>query len=219
MVQAEFLAERVTLYSLLSRLFTYPLDIGVINAVAEISLREGLAKDREAAKEALLSMQKPLLEADDPGVLVETLNREATRLFEGPGKPIAPPYGSYYLNGKRLMGPESLEVRRVYLAAQMLPNPESHQHPDHLALELGFLAALIAVSGADAMNRLGDFIAQHILSWFAAWRDDVLVAKPHPFFAGLVSLTQIVLEEDLKWLNDHYPIFAPGITGETEDSK
>ena len=82
-----------------------------------------------------------------------------------------------------------------------------------MALELGFLAALgETVLGADSQTALTaarDFLARHLLTWLPAWRADVLAAAPHPFFAGLASLTQTVLEADLVWLDGIIPVLAP----------
>jgi len=208
MIQVEFFAERAMLYELFSRLFTYPLDPGVLSVVAGLSTHESPGKDSHAIAENLAIMQEPVLGTEDLNLLVETLNREATRLFEGPGQPIAPPYGSFYLNGKRLMGPEAIAVRKAYLAAQMLTDAENHQHPDHLALELGFLAALAEAPTDEAVDHFRGFIADHILSWLPMWKEDVMAAKPHPFFAGLVNFTKTTLEEDLAWINEEYPMLA-----------
>lgn len=219
MIHAEFLSERAALYSLLSRLFTYPLEPGVLSLVAGLSVQESSAEGGQAVMESLTMMQKPVLEAEDLSILLEALNREATRLFEGPGQPVAPPYGSFYLNGKRLMGPEAIAVRKAYLDAQMLPDPESRQPPDHLALELGFLAALANTLADETISHLRRFIADHLLSWIPVWKDDVMVAKPHPFFRGLVNFTQASLEDDLAWLDENDPLLAPVMSGAPEERK
>ena len=219
MANADFFSERAMLYTLLSRLFTYPLVVDVLNVVAGLNIQEGPVKPSQAAREALMRMKKPVFEAEAPNAFVEALNQEATRLFEGPGQPVAPPYGSYYLNGKRLMGQEAIAVRTAYLAAQMLPDLESHQPPDHLALELGFLATLANAMTDETVGHLRGFINDHVLSWLSVWKDDVMAAKPHPFFAGSVSFTQTILEEDLVWLNDHYPMLAPVTSGAQEEIK
>ena len=217
MTHAEFLSERSVLYILLSRLFTYPLEPGVLCVIAGLSVQESPAETGQAFVDSLRMIQKPVLDAENLNVLVEGLNQEATRLFEGPGQPVAPPYGSYYLNGKRLMGPEAIEVRKAYLAAQMLPDQDGQQPPDHLALELSFLAALANAQTEDTIGDLRGFIANHILSWLPTWREDVMAARPHPFFAGLVTFTLVSLEEDLAWLDEHNPMLAPAIVGTLEE--
>lgn len=191
---------RASLYALLSRLFTYPLDAEVLTRVAGLSLDDDVLEAPTTPSAALAEMQSALAEAGDQSELVETLNREATRLFEGPGQPAAPPFGSFYLDGRQLMGPEALAVRRSYLAAGLLPDQAIHSPPDHLALELGFMAALARAGSREALAASRGFLVGHLLNWIPLWRADVLAARPHPFFEGLSIFVQAVLEADLALL-------------------
>lgn len=192
---------RVSLYTLLSRLLTYPLDAEVLTRVAGLSIEDDAFEAGAALGAALTQMWSALAEAGNPSNLVETLNCEATRLFEGPGQPAAPPFGSYYLNGRQLMGPEAVAVQQAYLAAQLLPDQAMCLPPDHLALELGFMAALAKSDSRNALAASRDFLAGHLLNWIPGWRADVLAAKPHAFFDGLAAFTQAALEADLHWLS------------------
>lgn len=213
---AEFFADRAALYQLLARLYMYPLTAEVLSLVAGLSIEQSLLEEYQSVYEGLTIMQKATVGIKDLSLLVDALNCEATRLFEGPGQPLAPPYGSYYLNGKRLMGPEAIAVREIYIASQMLPNAELHQPPDHLALELSFLAALAADPKTDTVYQMRHFIAEHIFPWFQVWKEDVLAVKPHPFFVGLVKFTQMTIDEDLAWLSEYDSMLSPDITGELE---
>lgn len=210
----EFLSDRAPLYALLARLFSYPLDVDSLTAVTRLSLDDDAI---EPTLGAALAQMKAALSGDWPATL-EALNREATRLFEGPGQPVAPPFGSFYLNGRRLMGPEAIEVRQAYLAAQLLPDLDGHLPPDHLSLELGFLASLAqgAVPNVAAFRK---FLVKHVLNWLPKWRADVQAAKAHPFFIGLASFTQAVLEADRNWLTDNDCLLAPETIGALEDVK
>ncbi|HEX7974012.1 MAG TPA: molecular chaperone TorD family protein [Anaerolineales bacterium] len=199
----QYLPERAPFYALLSRLISYPLGVELLEMVTRLSLREELEYTGQNINTSLGQMQLAIASDSDLEKVVETLNREATRLFEGPGKPAAPPYGSYYLNGKRLMGPEAAAVRQAYLSEKLLPELDGHIPPDHLALELGFLSVLAEKRSQKALNALHTFLERHILSWLPAWREDVHIAQPHPFFKGLVDLIQTALEADLNWLNEN----------------
>lgn len=208
----EFLSDRAPLYALLARLFSYPLAADVLTAVTRLALDDEVL---EPGLSAALTQMKVALSGDWSATL-ETLNREATRLFEGPGQPVAPPFGSFYLNGRRLMGPEAIAVRQAYLATQLLPNLDGHLPPDHLSLELGFLAAL-AQGGPSNALAFREFLAEHVLNWLPKWRADVQAAKAHPFFIGLVAFTLGVLTADRNWLIDNDSLFAPELCGAVED--
>jgi TorA maturation chaperone TorD len=204
------LFERAAIYALLARMFSYPLTTDELEAVAGLSVDE--SSGEASALGAPLAQMQAAMSLDYP-VLVETLNREATRLFEGPGQPVAPPFGSFYLNERRLMGPEAVDVRRAYLAAQLLPDQGGLMPPDHIALELGFIAALAGSESPEALASARDFLVQHLLSWIPMWCDDVARAKPHPFYSGLVALTQAALASDLVWLNGTFTELAPEVVG------
>ncbi|MCL4533873.1 MAG: molecular chaperone TorD family protein [Bacteroidetes bacterium] len=205
MVTIESLQRRALLYGLLARLYSYPLDRQVLSAVAALSLQdappeleEPLTRMAEAA--AVLST----------GVGVQAVNVEATRLFEGPGKPVAPPYASYYLHG-RLMGPPAVAASQFYLSHDATPDSDGIVPPDHLSLELGFLAYLAARAeqaaardGADeakAAHRASrQFLEEHVLSWIPPFTEDVVRGADSAFFTGLARFTLVVLEWDYRWL-------------------
>jgi TorA maturation chaperone TorD len=198
---------RAALYALLSRLFTYPLDAAVLHQVLALQVEgeEHVPPDVPSPGQALGAMKRAIGENADPAALVDELNLEATRLFEGPGKPAAPPFGSYYRNGGQLMGPEAIAVRKAYLAERLMPQ-DSHVPHDHLLLELGFMAALARLAFdkkvEEPLLASRRFLAEHMLSWLPYWRRNLEAAEPHPFYAGLGDFTLAVLEQDLEWL-DH----------------
>ena len=75
-----------------------------------------------------------------------------TRLFVGPATPQAMPWESTYRSRSRaLFRQETLEVRNAYRAQGFLPQAYPKVADDHLALELGFLAAL-AGRAVDALQ-------------------------------------------------------------------
>src|SRR3990172_7572016 len=78
---------------------------------------------------------------------------EYGRLFLGPGTLPCPPYGSMYLDGV-VMGPSTLEVVRRYRDENLRVAASWKEPPDHIAVELGFMARLSAAHSraADANN-------------------------------------------------------------------
>lgn len=201
----QFLEARATVYDLLARLYTYPLDEAALDAVAALSVED--APDEVA--EALDVMQARIAAAPERAPFVEALNIESTRLFEGPGQPATPPYASFYLNEGRLMGSAALAARRAYLAWNARPRDDGRVPPDHLALELGFMAHLAhAAAGASdgeaarSHSDSAEFLDEHLLTWVPRFGDEVARATSHPFFVGLANLTTAILEADEAWLRE-----------------
>ena len=196
MDESDFLRARAAMYDLLARLYTYPLDSPALNAVTALSIDNATG----ALSDALAVMQARITAAPDRGAFVEALNVQATRLFEGPGQPAAPPFASFYLNDGQLMGHAALAVRRAYLARNVRPHDDGHIPPDHLALELGFMALMAREDTARGLTDSAVFLREHLLTWVPRWGAAVVAASAHPFFVGLANLTCAVLESDAQWL-------------------
>ena len=192
MNDADFLHARAPLYDLLARLYTYPLDSPALDAVMTVRVDDAPA----ALSDALAVMQARIAAAEDRDAFVEALNVEATRLFEGPGQPIAPPFGSFYLNDGQLMGPAAIAVRSAYLARNVRPRDDGRVPPDHLALELGFMALMAREDTAHGLTDSAVFLREHLLTWVPRWSATVVAASAHPFFVGLVNLTLALLQTD-----------------------
>ena len=198
--------DRALLYAVLSRLVSYPVTSDLLRVVGELDISKpdggGAANELRRLQDAVAALGG----ADDAP---EFLNREATRLFEGPGLPLAPPFGSFYLSGGTIMGPEAAAVRGAYLDAGFLPDSSVHLPPDHLSLELGFLGALAGraadSSGADAESARDawwDFVASHLAPWLASWQAGLLRAEAHPFYLGVAGFISEILEADLAGLDE-----------------
>ncbi|MCL4395130.1 MAG: molecular chaperone TorD family protein [Chloroflexi bacterium] len=196
MNESDFLRARAAMYELLARLHTYPLDGAALNAVTALSLDNAPT----ALSDALAVMQARIAAAPDRDAFVEALNVQATRLFEGPGQPAAPPFASFYLNGGKLMGAAALAARRAYLARNVRPNADGRIPPDHLALELGFMAFLAREDAGRGLADSAVFLREHLLTWVPRWSAAVVAASAHPFFVGLANLTRAMLESDARWL-------------------
>lgn len=100
-----------------------------------------------------------------------------TKLFIGPGKLAAPPWESVYLKGEDLLFQEStLAVREAFRDFGYRATGYPHEADDHLATELGFMAALAKdafrackESGDDSLDRLllgqSRFLESHLNAW------------------------------------------------------
>lgn len=207
------LQERVGLYSLLRALYTYPLTAELLTAVSDLDvpdtspLAEPLAQIRRRIQEIMGGNGHGQVALSR---LVDRLNVEMTGLLEGPGAPAAPPYASYYLNDKRLMGPEAVAVRRLYAQWQVVPDLPISIPPDHVALEFGFLAYLAqrAAKAKDederraALTASHEFLIRHVRPWLLRFLHTLHAAAKDDFFRQLATLTQAAVNEDIHWLTD-----------------
>lgn len=198
---------RALLYAVLSRLVSYPMTPDLLRLIGDLDVPGPAGRDAAAE---LTRLREAVAALGGTDAAVEALNREATRLFEGPGQPAAPPFGSFYLSGGTLMGPETAAVRRAYLDAGFLPDPSVHLPPDHLSLELGFLGVLAERAGDEVEARASsarlawwEFVATHLAPWLALWQADLRRAEAHPFYLGVAGFISEILEADLAWLDEH----------------
>lgn len=108
-------------------------------------------------------------------------------LFET-GEVEAPPYASVYLSGEGLvMGAEARAVQDFYAAAGYGINTKSKELPDHLGVELEFLAQL-AQEGA--MENMADFRQTHLLPFLKAILPRIIKAR-RPVFSQAAELLDI----------------------------
>lgn len=74
--------------------------------------------------------------------------------------------------------------------------------PDHISVELEFMAQLVDGVAADPASKLRaqrDFLRSH-LAWTAQLSRRVAVARPHPFFRSLVTLTSRLVAADSEYV-------------------
>lgn len=139
-----------------------------------------------------------------------SLSGAYTRLFVGPGAPLANPHGSVYLEGQ-LMGRSTEDAQRCYREAGLQPRTDRGELPDHIAVELAFVAYLLEQEGvrpesvARWRERRLDFLRQHLLRWMPDFCALVRRADAHPYYTRLVNRLEKVVREDLARLE---PVLA-----------
>jgi TorA maturation chaperone TorD/Pyruvate/2-oxoacid:ferredoxin oxidoreductase delta subunit len=132
------------------------------------------------------------------------LEREFTRLFLGPGRPVAHPYESVYREG-RTMGNTTLDVQRR-LAGEGL-TPGARTLPDHVSIELAFMAHLAAREaqawddgdddGArDYLARQESFLHDHLVAWLPQFCHRILAGRPLDHYADLARDTETFVVGD-----------------------
>lgn len=137
--------------------------------------------------------------------------RAYTRLFVAP-RPRLYPYESMYRDEPpRVMGEHTREVARWYRDAGFAVPAEWHDLPDHIALELGFMAALAETEAAEwergearAARALAErergFVEAHLLPWVPAFSSAVLQAAPGANLREAARSLQAWIPRDHDWL-------------------
>jgi len=133
------------------------------------------------------------------------LEREFTRLFLGPGRPVVHPYESVHREG-RMMGNPALNVRR-FMAAEGVTQA-GQTPPDHVSIELAFMAYLTSCEAS--FREAGDgerasgyldlqesFLQQHLMRWLPQFCHRLLTGRPHAYYAALARRVQSFVAADL----------------------
>ena len=130
---------------------------------------------------------------------VEELRVEHARLFVGPHRVIAPPYGSVYLEeGRRVMGDSTLHALRAYEEAGLHLDPDFKELPDHISVELEFVyyltakgAEAAAAGNADESSRYDwareAFLDQHLRRWVPPFCARIAEGTEHDFYRDLAQ--------------------------------
>ncbi len=158
--------------------------------------------------EAVGDRERSLFQAlheDDPA-LEQRLLQDFTRLFrglrQGDGPP--PPYESIH-RGAPLMGDLAVEVRRHYEDAGLGQLATGGALPDHLGVELRFLALLCfremeawadrdSDLAAQAIARQRSFMDRHLLAWAPGYLERTEARAREPFYASVLALTRDFVE-------------------------
>lgn len=120
-----------------------------------------------------------------------SLADEYRRLFVGPAKKAAPPWGSVYTDRDQVIfGFSTLELREwLRKNGIQVRRGESEEPEDHI----GTMLELMAWLADNRPELLGDYLQHHLLTWaphFLALMQD---ATTDAFFAGLAALTRYTL--------------------------
>lgn len=139
----------------------------------------------------------------------EPLKVDYSKLFVGPYRLLAPPYGSVYLEGERkIMGNSTLDVRNRYREAGVDISAAFKEPPDHIAAELEFMHYLIlkeieAIRNGDFKSALQylqkqkRFLKNHLGVWVSEFTNSVEAKAETEFFKHLAKFTKIFVKKDL----------------------
>ncbi len=209
------LAGRTTTYKLLHALIGNEPTVSTVCIFLNQEVYEVLDLYSNASKEYAIALND-LLEAirarkEQVEEFVDQLSIDYSRLFVGPRKNEVEPWESIYRsNEKTLFQATTLEVRKAYVAQDLIPSGYPNVADDHIGIELDFMAKLAerayeANMHGDKDNLLKalkasmDFLDKHLLEWMPRFAESFKKAKHGEFYgkaANLISLF-IAIDRDL----------------------
>jgi TorA maturation chaperone TorD len=174
---------RATVYRLLSKAFTYPLDQDW-----RLISQSFIPLMREAAAELGLEVASILddLHRGWPQEPDARFLHEHTALFiNAPGGILVPLNESVYFGPDRLVNTErTLAVKEAYLRVGFnLADGQVHLLPDHLTLELEFMA-LCLLGGIDC----GEFFSVHVYSWQPQVAQKIIDRSDNTFYVSMARI-------------------------------
>ena len=99
-----------------------------------------------------------------------------------------PPYGSFYLEGT-LMGASTLRLRRLYGEYGF----ETEEMPDHIAVELEFMAALWSLPEHDLVKTDQDFLRDQLKQWTPEFFSQIEKSDTMGFYKEVARYAQKII--------------------------
>ncbi len=194
-------SSRMAAFQLLSECYILP-DTG-LPAILD-NLEGRLANVSEPAAKCVSRMRKEI-ENDQN---FKALKVDFARLFVGPYKLLAAPYGSVYLDaGRTIMGDSTLDVKSRYREAGLDTAKNFKEAPDHIVAELEFMYYLIlkeveAFSSSDIetaidfIQKQRSFLEDHLMSWVPEFAGNIIEHAETLFYQNLAKATETFLKEN-----------------------
>lgn len=195
-------------YRLLSACFYPPmpalLEEGCCSALASL-----LASLSPEAAQSAFEAAELLQTTDQQELLVEY-----SRLFLGPFKLVAPPYGSVWLDqAGTVMGASTARVAAFYRSHGLQLADDFHELPDHLAVELEFLSFLcfreyeaVQQNSTTEARRLRaarqEFITTFLLPWLCPFEEAISSDGQAPFYTAVAHAACRLVKADLTQLRE-----------------
>jgi TorA maturation chaperone TorD len=194
---------RASLYRLASRMVGREPDESFLNRLHSPPFKEAIT--------GLGLSPPPLPSPEEAEDAFTEMDSEFARLFLLPGAPLQP-FQSIRRGEERLWGETTVAVEQTYKEAGYELNPESGYIPDHLSVELEFMAHL-AEEEASSMEA-GDetkakalediqrnFLKDYLGDWALEFAKNLEQETSHPYFRFVARLIQITLDSDLSRFN------------------
>lgn len=193
-------SQRIQVYQALAQALCPPT-IELATRAADGTLRRLL----DQALPGAVIAPGPLEQAGTPEEILDNLRQEYYRLFQNPrhrlelAESVYKPWATARLAGMPfaheqglLMGESARHLLELYRLTDRAVSSEFASRPDHLALELEFMAHLVANFGLADQTQ---FLSDHL-----DWLPDLLQAavdwEPSPFYATVLATTQVWIEQE-----------------------
>jgi TorA maturation chaperone TorD len=209
---------RRDVYAFLGSAFLAPPGEQYLRALADEEFVAGA--DELFDSGVLDSLRQYATAAMQTAELQQGARQEFMNLFKVPGGQYITPYESVFRDardvaGKHvkglLMGQSAVNVQKWYKLAAVEISDEYKDLPDHIGLELNFLAHVCRkeqeFAAADDQARLTraweierDFLAAHVVSWAIPLRDKLYGKSQHAYFRTVADLLVEFTKRDLATL-------------------
>lgn len=191
---------RSGLYRFLSRILGEPLSAPMLREIRSKTFMEALsAAGVNLDSEFVVGAEASLLDA---------LAVDFTMLFHGPGRHIAP-YESVHTarDGGELNGRAATAVRQAIEISGFDFDPKSRQLPDHISVELEFMAELAReessawargdiAAARDRVVRRSEFVKNHLQEWVPEFCDKVRERAATKFYREIAGLLADLVERE-----------------------
>jgi len=210
---------RAVIYQLLARCFSYP-DQELLDLFDSARIEEYLELWRYVGSDARGIMARIVgwvEECPNREAALKELEKEYTRLFVNAyPKLFAPPYSSVYLDkARRVWGPSTGEVARLYEAAGLGIAADFHDLPDHIAAELEFASYLIgeplkggengSTPTPDLVSIEKRFFEGHLFKWAPVFFSRVIECSRVTFYREIALLAREFVEWDAALVSRNGP--------------
>ena len=206
--------ERSSLYGFLASVFREEVSAELLKRIKAPEFLGALA-------DSGVDIETQFLDRPEAQVL-EDLAIEYTALFLGPGGHVSPYESAQVEGGSGLLwGPETIEVKRYIEAAGFEYKSDFHGLPDHIGVELEFMAELAGKEAAawreedlaKASNCLEfehEFLVDHLGAWVPAFCDQVTERAELSFYRDMARLTANFLEAEKLEIEARRKVCAAG---------
>ncbi len=195
--------QRSTLYSLLALVFRQEASAGLIQEIRTPEMLEALEDLEVRFDDDFLST--PISE------LIEELTTEYARLFLGPGKHISPHESVHHEREDGewggLWGASTVEVKKFIEATGLEYRQDYSGMPDHIGVELEFMAELIQTEvnfraqghenkAQQCLLLEKRFLAEHLVHWMSTFCEKIISEAESSFYIEMAALTKRFIQLD-----------------------
>ena len=202
-------ASRSKCYEIFSELFYEPNKEELLSKKIIYNLADALKDLNPEAKQSAERMNNSINEYEGKQLIVEY-----SRLFLGPFKVLAPPYGSVYIDsGRILMGDSTLDIMHLYREAGLVFRDGFKEVPDHITIELEFLhfityqelSALHSNNNDDLKKYRKTqvlFINNFFGQWIFPFCEKILSNTKNSYYRSLAECLQQFTQSEMERINN-----------------